>query len=98
MRIKEMIGKTLILENLPLDQVTYLPEDYDYPCYRVEVRWDGFWPTEPGFFYADILVNNAMQIQKVGRYKNNFKDSKSIKVFPGELEGAFDILMDCAIK
>ncbi len=88
----------MLPEKLPVSQVTYLPDEYDLPCYRVKVRWDGFWPTEPGFFYADILVNDAMQIQKAGRYKNNYKVSRPIKMFPSVLEGVFDVLMEQATR
>lgn len=97
MKTKTAYGKTLFPNMLPEDQITFLPEDYDLPCYRVVVNSDGFRPAERGFYYADILVDDAMRIRRIERYKDNYMVNIFVSTFPPALETVFEEIMQRAL-
>ena len=94
MRTKSVYGKVLRPDALPA--ATYLPDDYDLPCYSVTIESAEYEYRERCYYYADILVNADLQIQKIERYKDNYMINIPVKVFPPMLEAVFEGVLEAA--
>ena len=97
MKTKSVIGKTFCPDALPPALVVFLPEDYDWPCYRIIVAADGFCSAERCSYYADVLVDDAARIRKVERYKDNYMVNAPVCSFPPALESVFEAMIQKAI-
>ena len=72
--------------------VVHFPDDYDLECYRIYLVAEGM-STERSSYYADVLVDDAMRIAKVERYKDNYMVNSSLSAFPPKLERVFAAAM-----
>lgn len=93
MKSKTVYGKELHATALPETLAIFLPDDYGRPCYRIIVAADGYCSAERCSYYADVLVDDSMRIQKVERYRDNYMVNSPVRSFPPALESVFETMM-----
>lgn len=95
MKTRTLYGRTLHPEALPSAMVTYLPDDYEFPCYRITVVSSGH-SAERCTYYANVLVDSELRIWRIERYKDNYMVNSPVTVFPPAMEAAFAVVMEAA--
>ena len=95
MKTRSLYGRILHPDALPPAMITYLPDDYGLPCYRITVVSSGH-SAERCTYYADVLVDGELRIWKIERYKDNYMVNRPVTVFPPATEAAFAGVMEAA--
>lgn len=93
MKTKDYIGKRFLDEMIPEELLTYLPDDYENPCWRIEIPDDRLEVTEECFYYAEILVDENNVILDINRNKDIYMTNYEVTRFPLMVEEQFEEML-----
>ena len=98
MKTKDYIGKRFLTEMIPEELLTWLPDDYECPCWRMVIPDDRLEVTEACFYYAEIMVDEDDVIKSIKRNKDIYVTNYVQTRFPLMVEERFEELMNAATE
>lgn len=96
MRTKDYKGRVFTTKALEGYTYYYLPEDYDYPCYRIILPSSNEVEAVAGYYYFEVLVDEDNRIRNIWRYRDDYDINVELTKLPNVCEAEMEAILIAA--
>lgn len=73
--------------------IFFLPEDYDFPCYRITLSSSNEVESVMGYWYFEVLIDADNRIRKIWRYRDDFDVNVELTKLPNVCEAEMESIL-----
>lgn len=98
MRTKDYMNRVFSINALEGYTYYYLPEDYDFPCYRIILPSSNEVESVMGYYYFEVLVDADNRIRKIWRYRDDGDINVELTKLPNVCEAEMEAILMAATR